>query len=950
MPSVASFSALSYIGAMKASYDFLAIEKKWREYWNQHRCFKTLNPGDPGFDASKPKYYVLDMFPYPSGKGLHVGHPLGYIATDIVARYKRMLGFNVLHPMGFDAFGLPAEQYAIETGTHPEVTTQKNIENMISQLKACGLSYDWDRMISTTEPEYYRWTQWIFLQLFESYFDPKKQKALSISQLRKFLRNDEYRVSDGQLCSDREAAFSELPLFSSLRLEQQEEEINRQRLAYIDAVNVNWCPGLGTVLANEEVTVDGRSERGNFPVFQRPLQQWMLRITTYADRLIKDLDLVEWPEAVKQMQKNWIGRSEGASLSFPLYEIKGELEVYTTRPDTLYGATFMAVSPEHPMLSTMVTSEQKPHVDAFMKRYQKQKAVSKDPTNKEKEGVWTGAYCIHPLTQKKIPVWISDYVLMGYGTGAIMAVPAHDQRDFEFAKKYNIPMQTVVMPPQEWLAQHRIDKESYVASPETLSEAFVEYGHACHSQGSGIDLDGQPTNEAKKNMIAYLEAQGLGISKVSYKLRDWLFSRQRYWGEPFPILHGAHGKLRAVDEADLPVTLPPLKDFRPQVLEDQNQDPVPSLGKAEESWKRVEIEDQRYQRELNTMPQWAGSCWYYLRFMDPHNQESFVSSEIEKYWMGENGVDLYVGGVEHAVLHLLYARFWHKVLYDLGKVSTKEPFGKLFNQGYIQAYSYQDERGMYVPADEVEHQAAEFMFEGKSVQRQLGKMGKSLKNSIAPDEVIEKYGCDTFRLYEMYLGPVEQSKVWDTEAIVGIHRFLGRLWRNFVDSESGDILVSVEESTGKLKTALHHTIKTVTEYMDQMRYNAAIAQLISLNNLLVEQSHVPSDIARAMLLMLSPMAPHICEELWARMGQAKSLHDEAWPKAREEFLKSDVMELVVQVNGKRRANIEVAADAKKEEIEKLACEHEAVKKHLADKNIAKVIYVPGRLVNIVVKG
>ncbi|MEZ4845991.1 MAG: leucine--tRNA ligase [Bdellovibrionota bacterium] len=795
---------------------------------------------EPGFDPSKPKYYVLDMFPYPSGVGLHVGHPLGYIASDIVARFKRMQGFNVLHPMGFDAFGLPAEQFAIETGTHPEITTKNNIENMRKQLKACALSYDWSREISTIDTEYYKWTQWIFLKLFNSYFDEKTQKAQPIENLIQQFEKDPSKS------------------WTSLSRLEQENILSTYRLAYMKEVTVNWCPGLGTVLANEEVTNEGRSERGNFPVFKRPLKQWMLRITAYADRLIQDLNLVDWPDAIKQMQTHWIGKSEGGSVLFSLEKNPSQkIEVFTTRPDTLMGATFLALAPQHPLVASITTPENKKDVEAI---------AHATPDDEKKSGAFTGAYAIHPVTGKQVPIWVASYILMDYGTGAIMAVPAHDQRDYEFANQYKLPIVQVVQSSEKVPA----------------NQAFEGEGRAINSDF----LDGLKTSEAKQKMIAFLKEKKVGASQIQYKLRDWLFSRQRYWGEPFPILHHPDGYPVAIAEKELPVTLPPLKDFKPTASDDPNAQPQPSLGRAEENWKTVKKDGVVYQRELNTMPNWAGSCWYYLRFIDPRNKETLISASEEKYWMGKNGVDLYIGGVEHAVLHLLYARFWHKVLFDLGFVSTNEPFGKLFNQGYIQAYSYQDERGMYVDATKIkEVSPGKFEYEGKPVTRNLGKMGKSLKNSISPDEVIETYGCDTFRLYEMYLGPLEQSKTWDTEAIVGVNRFLQRAWRNLV-SENGDaLLIDQKNSEGKLKNLLHQTIFDVTKMMSDMRFNAAIAKLIELNNELVALEKIPSDVAKAFVLMLAPFAPHMCEEIWKRMGHTTSVAYAPWPTYEEAALK-----------------------------------------------------------------
>ncbi|MCI5072393.1 leucine--tRNA ligase [bacterium] len=912
-------------------YTFADIEKKWQQHWQENKTFKALNPGDAGFDANKPKYYVLDMFPYPSGKGLHVGHPLGYIATDIVARYKRMQGFNVLHPMGFDAFGLPAEQYAIETGTHPEVTTQKNIDNMRRQLKDCALSYDWDREISTTDPEYYKWTQWIFLQLFNSYFDEQEQKAKPIEHLIENLKKDP-KVN-----------------WDSLNEVEQESILSQYRLAYQAEVPVNWCPELGTVLANEEVTNEGRSERGNYPVYKRPLKQWTLRITKYADRLIDDLEAVDWPLAVKEMQKNWIGKSTGAQVKFSINDLDESIDVFTTRPDTLMGCTFMVLAAQHPLLKELVPNEKQDQLNNFIEECETLQANTGYDEEDKKIGMFTGAYAIHPITGDNIPIWTANYVLMDYGTGAVMAVPAHDERDFAFAKQYDIEIKPVVEPDQAWLKKHKLASiKEYEQQCSKLDECYSDYHKALNSASEQLDINGLSSQDAKNKIIDFLHNQGKGFKKIQYKLRDWLFSRQRYWGEPFPVLHKDNDVSVGVEEKNLPVVLPPLEDFRPTGGLSADEEPQPSLSRAEKAWKEVEKNGVHYQRELNTMPQWAGSCWYYLRFLDPKNTEQFASEEAQNYWMGDNGVDLYVGGVEHAVLHLLYARFWHKVLYDLGHVKTKEPFGKLFNQGYIQAYSYQDERGIYVNAHEVKEVSKDqFEYEGNSVKRNLGKMGKSLKNSISPDEMIEKYGCDTFRLYEMYLGPLDQSKVWDTEAIVGVHRFLQKLWRNLVNEETGELKIVQEEASKELNMQLHQCIKTVTEYMENMRYNAAIAQIIQLNNSLSSLSTVPHNIAKAMLQMLAPMAPHICEELWSMMGNTTELSQESWPSYDEALIASQAIEIVIQVNGKKKSSIMVEKDTDAEVIKEKAQADDKIIKNLQGKTIRKVIYVPGRLVNIV---
>jgi len=899
-----------------ADYPFQEIEQKWQHFWETERTFRT--PENP--DTSKPKYYVLDMFPYPSGVGLHVGHPLGYIATDIVARYKRMKGFNVLHPMGFDAFGLPAEQFAVEHGVHPRVTTEKNIDNMLRQLKALGLSYDWDRKLATTDVDYYKWTQWIFLQLFNSWYDEAADRARPISELE-------------------ERFASERADWSSLSEADREAILSEHRLAFLDEVPVNWCPALGTVLANEEVTNEGRSERGNHPVFRRPLKQWMLRITKYADRLIEDLDDVDWPEPVKLMQCNWVGRSEGANVDFRVDGHDATIRVFTTRPDTLFGATYMVLAPEHELVDQLTTEEHRDAVSAYRKEAAGKTDVDRMAESKTKTGVFTGAYAINPAGGGRIPIWVADYVLMGYGTGAIMAVPAQDERDWAFAEVFDLPIIRTVQPPEGW-----------------EGKAFTGDGPAINSDF----LNGLGVTEAKARMIEWLEAEGHGEGTVTYKLRDWLFSRQRYWGEPFPILRGEDGSVRAVDEADLPVALPPMEDFKPTASDDPDAPPRPPLARADESWRIVEIDGKRYERELNTMPQWAGSCWYYLRFIDNQNDGAFADPAHESYWMGDNGVDLYIGGVEHAVLHLLYARFWHKVLFDLGSVTTKEPFGRLFNQGYIQAYAYRDERGIAVDATKVVDQdgrlamevqdqpGREFFYEGEPVTQEYGKMGKSLKNAVSPDEVNEAYGCDTLRLYEMYMGPLEASKPWNTRDIVGVNRFLRRIWRNFVNEESGSLMVSDAEATDDQMRALHRTIERVTSDMERLSFNTAIAGLIELLSEWVSLDAIPRSLAGPFVLMLAPLAPHMAEELWQRLGNETSLAYEPWPMAEEKWLVDDSIKLAVQVNGKVRGTISVPADAAKEAILEAAKADENVARHVEGKEIRREIYVPGRLVNIVV--
>jgi leucyl-tRNA synthetase len=999
-------------------YDFNAIEAKWQQHWAEHQTFHVANPGPPeqdsGLDTSRPKFFCMDMFPYPSGVGLHVGHPLGFIATDIVARYKRAHGYNVLHPMGFDAFGLPAEQYAIETNVHPRMTTEKNIANMVTQLKRLGMAYDWDRSFATTDPGYMKWTQWIFLQLFHSYYDPLQNQALPIAHLVDKLEGEDYLLGpDGDLIwsgidEDLEAIAGysgnqfAARKWSSLDPDQQRRLLDEYRLAYLADVEVNWCPGLGTVLANEEVTNDGRSERGNLPVEKKPLKQWMLRITAYADRLIDDLDLVNWPEPVKLLQRNWIGKSTGAVVDFPLKpgpersedpdSAPDSLRVFTTRPDTLFGATYMVLAPEHELVDTITTPAQADAVQAYRAEAAAKSSIDRQASggDKQKTGVFTGAYATNPVNDQPIPVWIADYVMTGYGTGAIMAVPAHDERDHAFATKFNLPIIQVVKPDAE---------QSEAPDHDIQTSAYTGPGTLTNSANDDISLDGKPVDHAKREITDWLQSKGLGKARVQYRLRDWLFSRQRYWGEPFPILHGPHGELRAVDEADLPVELPEMDDFQPRGTDDPDAasgGPSPPLGRAGDDWKKVTLDGIEYTRELNTMPNWAGSCWYYLRYLDPHNTEKLVDPAVERYWMGGgrgqgtkgpsgqakasdpahsapqplspstpvDGVDLYVGGVEHAVLHLLYARFWHKVLYDLGHVSTPEPFGRLFSQGYIQAYCYRDARGIPVPADQVVNQDGkpaadvqgtpnqQYYYNGQPVSEEFGKMGKSLKNAVAPDEVCDRYGCDTLRLYEMYLGPLDQSKIWNTHDIVGVHRFLNRLWRNLIDPDTGQLLVDPDDPPEDLARLTHKTIKRVTQAMESMGFNVAIAALIELNNALVPLPRVPRFTATALVQMLAPLAPHIAEELWERLGQytetSGSVADAGWPLYSEAMLVEDTVEYPVQVNGKMRGRVTVPADAEDDRVIAAAQTDPNVASHLEGKTLRKAIVIKGRMVNLVV--
>ena len=986
-------------------YDFLGIEQKWQAYWQAHKTFAAPNPGDAGFDPAKPKMYVLDMFPYPSGVGLHVGHPLGYIATDIYSRYKRQRGFAVLHPMGYDAFGLPAEQFAVEHGVHPRITTEQNIANMTRQLKRLGLSYDWDRSLATTDPDYYRWTQWIFLQMYNSWFDATQNRARPIAEFEQMLESEQLYIGPGDELIDSPGegldAIGGTPIgarkWHELTESQRRQVIDDKRLAFMDEIDVNWCPALGTVLANEEVTNEQRSERGNHPVYRRPLRQWMLRITAYAERLLADLDLVDWPEPIKLMQRNWIGRSEGALVDFVVDGHNELIRVFTTRPDTLFGATYMVMAPEHSLVAQISTDDQRAAVAQYVKEAGERIDDDRADESKAKTGVFTGAYAINPVNEEKIPIWIADYVLMGYGTGAIMAVPAHDDRDFQFARHFNLHIRPVVMPPDDWLkemvvAQSRdlireqgdesetglvkkiasLDdsafgklRQDYLEDPGQFTDAFVGEGVGVNSANEEVSLNGVATDQAKRKMLTWLTETNLGKHEVQYKLRDWLFSRQRYWGEPFPIVHTEGGGLAAVDESDLPVQLPEMEDFTPHASDDPQAPVQTPLARADDAWKNIQQDGRSCTRELNTMPQWAGSCWYYLRFCDAGNQQRFADRRAERYWMGGGwdeerdpseaepgtfgGVDLYVGGAEHAVLHLLYARFWHKVLFDLGHVSTPEPFARLFNQGYIQAHAFTDERGMYVPADEVKEANGQWLYEGQPVAREFGKMGKSLKNAVTPDEICETYGCDTLRLYEMYLGPLEQSKVWNTRDIIGVHRFLQRLWRNFVDEESGELLVEDALPDAALRKQLHATIRKVTEDMERLSFNTAIAALIELNNALVGRAKLPREVAEAMTLMLAPIAPHMGEELWQRLGHEQTLAYEPWPIFDEALLVEDEVEYPVQVNGKVRGRVTVAANADDQAIEAEAMQVDTVKHAIGEKTVRKVIVIRGRMVNIVAK-
>ena len=938
-------------------YDFHAIEKHWQDYWEQHKTFRTLNPGQEGFDPSRPKYYVLAMFPYPSGAGMHMGHALNYTSTDIVARYKRMAGYHVLHPIGFDSFGLPAEQYAVEKGIHPRVTTQQNIGNITTQFRRLGLGFDWDRCFSTTDRDYYRWTQWIFLQLYHSYVDPETGCAAPIEQLRRRLESGEYdvgpggeliKVSGDGMMDALGGVEGVARKWIELEPDQQRSLLNEYRLAYMAEVPVNWCPALGTVLANEEVTNEGRSDRGNHPVYRRPLRQWTLRITAYSERLLADLEPLDWPEPIKLMQRNWIGRSDGAEVDFAIDDTDQSICVFTTRPDTLFGATYMVLAPEHPLVEDITTPSRRDTVAEYQRLSAAKSEIDRQTQTKKKTGEFTGAHAINPANGQRIPIWIADYVMMGYGTGAIMAVPAHDDRDHEFAQAFHLPIVPVVRPPAGTKSDHNI-------------EAFIGDGTSINSAHSKLSLNGLPTAQAKHVIAQWLTTNGYGRPRTQYKLRDWLFSRQRYWGEPFPILHGDGEKIIAVEPEDLPVELPELDDFKPRSTDDPDAAPSPPLDRAPTDWKNPTINGAACIRELNTMPQWAGSCWYYLRFCDTRNHEEFVGREMERFWMSGHGVDLYVGGVEHAVLHLLYARFWHKVLYDLGHASTPEPFGRLFNQGYIQEDAFRDERGVVVDAFEVtdshgrpaleldrrQRQTEHFFYHNQPVQRIFGKMGKSLKNSVTPDKLVEQYGADTLRLFLMYLGPLDQSKPWNPKDIIGIERFLKRLWRNYINEESGDPLVDDHPASDPLRRQMHRTVQRVTDAMETMSFNIAIAALIEFNNELVHRKRIPRDAAETLVLCLSPMAPHISEQLWRQLGADGSIADAEWPKYDPELLVEDRIELPVQVNGKVRGRIIVPADAKNDTIEQAALADGKVAVAIAGKTVRKVIVVKGRLVNLV---
>ncbi|WP_207930552.1 leucine--tRNA ligase [Streptomyces hainanensis] len=945
------------------------IEARWQDHWERHGTYETPNPtGDLADDpeqAARPKKFIMDMFPYPSGAGLHVGHPLGYIATDVYARYQRMTGHNVLHTLGFDAFGLPAEQYAVQTGTHPRVSTEANIANYRAQLRRLGLGYDQRRSFATIDPEYYRWTQWIFLRIFNSWYDDEAGRARPIAELVESFAAGERPTPDGRPWAELTDA-------------ERATVLDGHRLAYAADAPVNWCPGLGTVLANEEVTADGRSERGNFPVFKSTLRQWNMRITAYADRLVDDLDTVDWPEAIKLQQRNWIGRSHGARIAFPVGDAGDVVTVFTTRQDTLFGATYMVLAPEHHLVDAVVPdawpagtrdawtgghATPAEAVAAYRKQAGTKSDVERQAEAREKTGVFTGAHAVNPANGERIPVFIADYVLVGYGTGAIMAVPAHDTRDFAFARAFELPVRCVVEPTD---GRDPADPGSWDDAFASYDGRLVNSASSAHSADSArsateaLSLDGLTVPEAKARMNEWLTAAGLGEGTINYRLRDWLFSRQRYWGEPFPIVYDEDGIAHALPESMLPLELPEVDDYSPRTFDPDDADtrPEPPLARNDE-WVHTTLDlgdgrgPRKFRRETNTMPNWAGSCWYHLRYLDPHNDQALVDPELERHWMGPRdglptgGVDLYVGGAEHAVLHLLYARFWHKVLFDLGQVSSAEPYHKLFNQGMIQAYVYRDERGFPVPAAEVEERDGGFWYGDVRVGRELGKIGKSLKNVVSPDDICATYGADTLRLYEMAMGPLDVSRPWETRAVVGQYRLLQRLWRNVLDEATGEVSVAAAEPTEDTLRAMHKAVDGVRQDLEGLRFNTAIAKITELNNHVTKLPEVPRSAAETLVLLIAPLAPHIAEELWRRLGHEDSVTRADYPVADPAYLVDETVTCVVQIKGKVRARIEVEPSIADADLEARALAEPAVVAALGGAGIRKVIVRAPKLVNIV---
>ena len=893
-------------------YNFKSIERKWQEYWDKNKTYKTeIN--------NKPKYYVMDMFPYPSGSGLHVGHPLGYIASDIISRFKKLKGYNVLHPMGFDSFGLPAEQYAIKTGQHPKETTENNISKFKEQLSQLGLSFDWDREVRTSDSKYYKWTQWIFLKLYNSYFNDKKNKAETIEKL-------------------------EIP--DDLSANEKIKYIDSRRLAYIDEVDVNWCEELGTVLSNEEV-IGGVSERGGFPVIRRPMRQWVMRITDFSERLLKDLDTLDWPDSIKLSQKNWIGKSTGAEISFPTNN-KINIKVFTTRPDTIYGATYLVLAPEHKMVESLTTDDYRNQIKDYVDNTSKKSELERQENEKNKTGVFTGSYAVNPISGKKIPIWISDYVLSSYGTGAIMAVPAHDERDYEFASKFNLKIIEVI--------KNNTDEKCYTGDGKVINSG---------------DYNGIKNEKFKKIVTEILESKNLGKKTVNYKLRDWIFTRQRYWGEPIPILHSS-GKQFPVDEEDLPVKLPEVESYLPT---DDGLSPLARI----DNWVKFKSGDIEYERETNTMPQWAGSCWYYLRYLDPNNEVAFADKEKIKYWMP---VDLYIGGAEHAVLHLLYSRFWHKVLYDLGHVNTSEPFKKLVNQGMILgrsnfiyrvkntktfvSYNLRNEYDftkLHVDVNIVENDKldldkfkksskefydAEFILEGDDYicGFETEKMSKSKSNVVNPDNIINDYGSDTLRMYEMFLGPLEQSKPWNTNGIEGVYKFLNRFWSLFYDGNKFSI--SEEKPDNNELKLLHTAIKKIENDIDRLSINTCVSQLMITVNELSRKKCNKREILEPLLIVLSSFAPHISEELWSKLGNNKSISLSNYPKYNDEFLTEDIFEYPIMINGKLRTKMKFNIDTEEKEVKSEVISNEIVSKWTENEKIKKIIFIPKKIINIVI--
>jgi leucyl-tRNA synthetase len=881
-------------------YNFHEIEKKWQKYWEDNKTFKTSE------DLTNPqKCYILDMFPYPSGAGLHVGHPEGYTATDIFSRYKRMKGFNVLHPMGWDAFGLPAEQYAIQTGTHPSITTKNNCDAFRRQIKELGLSYDWDKEINTTDPKYFKWTQWIFIRLYNTWFDDNLQKGLPISELK-------------------------IP--SGLNKSEIVKYINSKRLAYYDNAQVWWCPSCRTVCANEEVLNDGSHEKCGNRVEKKNLKQWMLRIPLYAERLLKGIDKLDWPEGIKDMQRNWIGRSTGAEVDFKIEGLNVNLTVFTTRPDTLFGATYMVIAPEHPLTDSITTNEHRNSVNNYIKATSLKSDLDRTDLAKEKTGVFTGRYAINPVNKKQIPIWVADYVLTGYGTGAIMAVPAHDTRDFEFAQKFNLPIVCIQDPD---VADNE-QKKRIIAG----SECWTEDGKYINSSDktTGIDINGLSKADGIARITRWLESENLGTSKVNYKIRDWLFSRQRYWGEPFPVIHWEDGEVTVMNDNELPLELPELENYLPG---ETGESP---LSNSEEWLNITDKNGRKGRRETNTMPQWAGSCWYYLRFIDPKNDTLIFNKEKEKYWMP---VDLYIGGAEHAVLHLLYSRFWHKVLFDLGIVSSDEPYQRLFNQGMILAFAYESESGSKISGDLVEEREGKYFHKetGAELRQIVAKMSKSLKNVVNPDDVTSKYGADSLRLYEMFMGPLDVTKPWDEKGVKGVFGFLGRTFRFMSNQEN---IFNGEEDPEILK-GLHQTIKKVEWDIENLHFNTGISAMMIFLNLATKKSKVTADTASVFTKILSPFAPHIAEELWQILGNNKSLAYESWPSFNEDYLKEDTFNYPISFNGKMRFNIELPVSLTREEIIKIVLADERAQKWLVNSTPSNIIVVHNRIVNLVFK-